>query len=73
MSSNVCLIRTVSAKTCILVLPHGWGFRAFSQVIFYSGGCGLAAISCLAGGDFAHLKSSQGVNRGGGMLAPGTD
>ena len=46
-----------------LVLPRGWGFRAFSHVNFCPGGRGFAAF--FAGGwGFRPLK--KGVGRGGG-------
>ena len=60
MLSNICVIRTVSAKTCLLDLPRGLGFQAFSCKIF-----------CPGGRDFAISKNSTGA--GLGMLTAGID
>ena len=57
-----------------LVHPRGWGFRAFSHVIFAPGGRVFAAFLCPGGGDFAPSKNSPGVGRGGGrILTAGID
>ena len=52
--SNICVIRTISAKTCLLDLPPGLGFGAFSYKIF-----------SLRGRDFAVSKNSTEVGRRG--------
>ena len=43
-----------------LVLPQGWGFRAFSHMNFCPGGRGFAAFLCSAVGDFTSQKISWG-------------
>ena len=53
-----------------LVLPRGWGFRAFSHVNFCPGGWGFVAF--LPGvGISLPQKISQGRPRGGGVLTAG--
>ena len=53
---NICLIRTVSAKACLLDLPRGWGFRAFSHKMMALDGVVLQQIF-----PFCPFKNSPGV------------
>ena len=61
MLSNICVIRTVSAKTCLLDLQGRLGFRDFSHKIF-----------CPGDRDFDVSKQFQ-RDRPGGMLTAGID
>ena len=54
MLSNICVIRTVSAKISLLDLSWGLGFGAFSHKIF-----------CPGGRDFDVSKYLKGVGLGG--------
>ena len=58
MLSNICVIRTVSAKTCLLDFPRRWGFRASSHKIFDLG---------------AAVLHGKGGGAGVGMLTDGID
>ena len=53
---NICLIRTISAKACLLDLPQGWGFRAFSHKMIALEGVVLQQIF-----PFCPFKNSPGV------------
>ena len=68
---NIYVTRTVSAKTCVPVLPRGWGFRAYSHIIFCSGGRSFAAFFARGWGFCALKKISRGS--AGGMLTSGID
>ena len=62
--SNICVIRIVSAKTCVLVLLQGWGFRTLLHLIFALGAVVLQ-LFCLVGGDFALSKKFTTGQPGG--------
>ena len=61
---RICLVNFFS-----LVLPRGWGFRAFPHVNF-APRPGILQPFLFGGGDFAPSKNSPGVRLvgGGGML-----